>query len=65
MAGKFHTCGLRSIFRHAQVAAENDLNLFRRGAAKLCEAFWGGVPPLPPCKATDGAGGLHLLFSIL
>jgi hypothetical protein len=48
MAGKFHTCGLRGIFRHAQVAAENDLNLFRRGAAKLCEAFFLGGAPLPP-----------------
>lgn len=47
MAGKFHTCGLRGIFRYAQVAAENDLNLFRRGAAKLCEAFWGAGPLAP------------------
>lgn len=65
MAGKFHTCGLRGIFRHAQVAAENDLNLFRRGAAKLCEAFWGADPLAPPVRRLTGAGGLRLLFSIL
>jgi len=35
---------VRSVFRNAHVAAENDLNYFFAAAKKLCEAFMAKNP---------------------
>ena len=40
LADKFHTCSLRSIFRHAHVAPKNRFYFFRIFHAKFCEAFF-------------------------
>lgn len=39
MAHKVHTCSLKSIFSHAHVVRENDLNALPPAGSKLCEAF--------------------------
>ncbi len=38
-ADKFHTCSLRSIFRHVHAAAENNFDFIRACGRELCEAF--------------------------
>ena len=38
-ADKFHTCGPRSVFVHAHVAAENQFVFLRACGRELCEAF--------------------------
>ena len=39
LAGKFHTCSLRSVFVHEHAAAKNDFDFIRRIRGELCEAF--------------------------